>query len=72
VTWELDFGKKPGDLEQQAKDLSGTTVVVSGTCKMAATLTFGANPMNPSAPSGSEWRLEKTVAVSRLIAAEKK
>ena len=72
VAWELDFGKKGADLEQQAKGLSGKAVVVNGTCKMVSTLTYGGNPINPAMPSGSEWRLEKTVTVSRLAASEKK
>jgi hypothetical protein len=72
VAWELDFGKKGAELEQQTKGLSGKAVVVNGTCKMVSTLTYGGNPINPAMPSGSEWRLEKTVTVSRLAASEKK
>jgi hypothetical protein len=75
VAWELDFGKKGADMEQLAKSLSGKTVVLSGKCKMASVLTFGGNPLNPlnaAMPSGSEWRLEKTVLVSSLAASEKK
>ena len=72
VAWELDFGKKGAELEQQAKGLSGKAVVVNGNCKMVSALTYGGNPINPSLPSGSEWRLEKKVTVSRLAASEKK
>jgi hypothetical protein len=72
VAWELDFGMKGADTEQRAKSLSGKTVVVSGKCKMAAALKFGGNPLNQAMPSGSEWRLEKTVLVSSLAASEKK
>jgi len=70
VTWELDLSKVP-ELEKLAKELSGKSVLVGGTCKLAPpAMTISGIYFPPDGPQLLE--MQKIVAVSKLSATDKK